>query len=66
MKYRLVDLLACPMCKHFRLGLLAFKWEERTPKAEEIKCEVYRGYRAKTVKELASLDCKDCSSLEII
>ncbi len=61
-----MNLLACPKCKHFPLELLVFKRERRAPRAEEIKCEVYRGYRAKAVKELVSLVCRDCSSFEII
>jgi len=66
MKYRLVDLLACPMCKHFPLELLVFERERGELGAEKIKCEVYCGYRAKEVKELVSLDCVDCSSFKII
>ncbi|MEM4000882.1 MAG: Trm112 family protein, partial [Saccharolobus sp.] len=45
MKYRLMDLLACPMCKHFPLKLFVFSEKEidRKLSQEDKKplCELY-------------------------
>jgi len=66
MKYRLTDLLACPICKHFPLELYAPK-KEATDRAKiSTKCEEYCGYEKKPVRELKSPRCGACSKIEII
>lgn len=66
MKYRLMDLLACPMCKHFPLKLIVFE-ETGIEKPERIrKCELYCGYHQAMVEDLSELSCEDCWSREIV
>ncbi|RLF23876.1 MAG: Trm112 family protein [Thermoprotei archaeon] len=71
MKYRLLDLLACPMCKHFPLTLKVFKenrYEKREPPTDKRPvCELYCGFLAKYTKELGREDikCEECFKREV-
>jgi len=62
MKYRLMDLLACPIDKDFPLTLIVFQEEERNIefKQERIVCELYCGLKVSYVKD-ANLNAGDCS-----
>jgi len=68
LKYRLLDLLACPICKHFPLKLFLFS--EKT--LEEAKtppnvCELYCGLEEKMLSEMAGKpNCEKCYGREIV
>lgn len=70
MKYRLMDLLACPIDKDFPLKLLVFQEEERSIefKHENVVCELYCGLKTTYVKEagLSVEDCSKCMRKEIL
>ncbi|HIQ29194.1 MAG TPA: Trm112 family protein [Candidatus Caldiarchaeum subterraneum] len=65
MKFRLVDLLACPICKHFPLKLDIFEVYEITPPEKIVKCELYCSYHGGFVKDLERTECEVCYSKEI-
>ncbi len=69
MKYRLMDLLACPMCKHFPLKLIVIEEEdypERSLPGTPPLCELYCGYRGKYLKKLKeSPPCQECIKKEV-
>ncbi|MCX8202837.1 MAG: Trm112 family protein [Nitrososphaeria archaeon] len=66
MKYRLMDILACPMCKHFPLRLDVFSDEERYSPKEARKCELFCGYHGGMVEELGrEPDCAACWRREV-
>jgi len=72
MKYRLLDILACPYDKKFPLKLIVFsekKYERRQVKFEKMPvCEIYCGLLRKDVKELdlSKVDCEECIKLEVV
>jgi len=71
MKYRLVDILACPYDKKFPLELYVFKvekYEKREVKLiREPMCEKYCAYRGKPVEELESAPpCRECMKYEVV
>ena len=72
MKYRLLDLLACPIDKAFPLKLIVFseKTYERTVKIErdEPLCEEYCGLNRCSVKgkTASELGCEKCVKLEVV
>lgn len=69
MKFRLMDLLACPMCKKFPLKLLVFKVEDREkPKSLPSKCPLYCAFKGGWVKDVNPSDeeCLECFSKEIV
>ncbi|RLF16168.1 MAG: Trm112 family protein [Thermoprotei archaeon] len=66
MKYRLMDLLACPICKRFPLQLVVFQ-ENLYEKPERIPsrtCEEYCGWLRKWVKE-GKGNCHECFAREV-
>jgi len=69
MKYRLMDILACPMCKHFPLELYVLKenyYEKRElGEREKPVCELYCGYLRKNVSELKEPPCDECFKREV-
>lgn len=69
MKYRLMDLLACPICKHFPLELHVFETRRIEP-LEDLKtrrCELYCGYRGSLIEELSGEPpCDECWGVEIV
>jgi len=67
MKYRLMDLLACPQCKKFPLKLTVYdikKYPEREFKIS--KCEIFCAYLNKNIKEVESTPCNECIKYEIV
>jgi len=67
MKYRLVDVLACPICKNFPLVLYVFSEVKREVKEQtKWRCELYCGLNQKYIKELNELRCEECFKLEIV
>ena len=71
MKYLLMDILACPMCKHFPLKLIVIEKDVRSDHNlpwDKIPCEVYCGRLMKSV-EKSKLDisiCRECFKEEIV
>jgi Uncharacterized conserved protein len=68
-KYRLMDLLACPMCKTFPLNLIVLseKTVERSPPDQRRPiCELYCGYRNVKTSELQNPPCDECYKKEIV
>ena len=70
MKYRLMDILACPYDKHFPLKLYIFKvnkYEDREVKFKsKPACELYCSFKGVEVKELKEEpECEECIKYEI-
>jgi len=65
MKYRLMDLLACPICKTFPLKLTVFTDTGIQPPKNIRKCELYCSYHGGKVGEIGETDCPTCYSKEI-
>jgi uncharacterized protein YbaR (Trm112 family) len=66
MKYRLLDILACPMCKGFPLKLTVFEEHSITPPEKIRKCELYCGYHRGFVKDLAELFARDVMGWRLV
>ena len=69
MKYRLLNILACPICKSFPLELYVFKVREIDRNVEDVNkvlCELYCGYRKMYVKDLKDRPCAECMKKEIV
>jgi len=69
MKYRLMDVLACPMCKRFPLELIVLteKTLEGVEAPKGFKCSEYCGLKRSFMKELAEEpDCQRCFTLEVV
>jgi uncharacterized protein YbaR (Trm112 family) len=62
MRYRLMDILACPICKSFPLELRVFEAAKAEPKhREKVGCELYCAYNKGMIKDLDKPDLvKDC------
>lgn len=64
-----MDLLACPICKHFPLKLTVIKRNmhrgERLD-ASSPSCEIYCGYLDSYIKNIGDPPCKDCIDYEIV
>jgi uncharacterized protein YbaR (Trm112 family) len=73
MRYWLLDILACPMCKNFPLALYIFdkKEEEGDIKLERVPCELYCGLQNMRItnevdkKELLK-KCLRCMKINIV
>ncbi|MCL7385733.1 MAG: Trm112 family protein [Thaumarchaeota archaeon] len=65
MKYRLMDLLACPICKKFPLSLLVFTEQTLQPPKNIRKCELYCAYHNSSLSEVQNPDCTSCYTKEI-
>lgn len=66
MKYRLMDLLACPICKRFPLKLIVFNSTDIQPPKSIRKCELYCAFHDANLSEIADPDCRTCYSKEIV
>ncbi|OYT61232.1 MAG: hypothetical protein B6U69_03960 [Thermofilum sp. ex4484_15] len=70
MKYRLMDILACPYCKVFPLKLLVFEernYENRKALGKVPLCELYCQYKGKFLKELGGPPpCDECIKKEVV
>lgn len=68
MKYRLLDLLACPHCRNFPLELLVLE-ERRLGEAVRVErkplCELWCSYLRRGVSEVPETPCETCMSLEV-
>ncbi|MEM1948629.1 MAG: Trm112 family protein [Candidatus Caldarchaeum sp.] len=65
MKYRLLDILACPMCKSFPLRLSVFERRNISPPPVIRRCEIFCGYHTGFIRELQQTECEKCYGLEI-
>ena len=65
MKYRLMDLLACPICKKFPLKLIVFGETSIQPAKNIRKCELYCAYHRGSLSDIPAPDCKTCYTREI-
>jgi len=67
MKYRLMDLLVCPMCRSFPLTLYVFEVKEIEISSKPKRCEIYCGYNSSKIDELANEpNCEECWRKEIV
>ncbi len=71
MKYRLLDILACPECKGWPLKLLIFEtkqYEYKILPEETPYCRDYCGLHGRMIKEIDAekLDCRSCVKTEIV
>ena len=70
MKYRLLDLLACPICKHFPLQLYVFSSRTVDRSIGEEKkplCELFCVYKNKFIKDIREVPpCEECIKHEIV
>jgi len=68
-KYRLMDILACPICKHFPLKLIVIKENQYPQRKIEIEekplCELYCGFFRKYIKEVKETPCEECIKKEV-
>lgn len=65
-----MDILACPICKHFPLQLYVFSENKYTYNIDlkrEILCEEYCGLNVKFIKDLKSeeINCRNCLEREV-
>lgn len=69
MKYRILDILACPICKNFPLELYIIKenlYEKRDLGGREKPlCELYCGFLRKNVRERETFPCEKCIKKEV-
>ncbi|MBE9391682.1 Trm112 family protein [Fervidicoccus fontis] len=68
MKYRLMDILACPICKKFPLELIVIESVEKERKLSQKAplCELYCAYRGDFIKNLTTPPpCEECFKREI-
>lgn len=73
LKFRLLDILACPICKKFPLKLIVFikteyKYDNITFSEDEILCEEFCGLHQQLLKDLGDvkLNCVDCIRREVV
>jgi len=67
-KYKLMDILACPICKNFPLKLKVFSERETERKLEGSKplCELYCSFKGVLTKNLDEAPCDECIRKEIV
>ncbi len=67
MKYSLINIIACPMCKNFPLKVIVFseRTYSRNIAVEKPFCDLYCGLRGKYVKE-ADTPCEECLKIEVV
>ncbi|HLI46235.1 MAG TPA: Trm112 family protein [Geobacterales bacterium] len=70
MKYRLLDILACPICKNWPLQFIVFnetKYEYKDLKVKTPFCRDYCGLKVNFLNNIntAELDCAECTKREI-
>lgn len=63
-----MDILACPMCKHFPLQLFVFdeKNVDRSTDEKKPLCELYCAYKNAYIKDISEPPCDDCYKKEIV
>ncbi|MEM2136831.1 MAG: Trm112 family protein [Candidatus Methanomethylicia archaeon] len=70
LKFRLMDILACPICKNFPLQLYVFHENKYTYKIDldrKVLCEEYCGLNSSFTKDFdtSKLDCRSCLEREV-
>jgi uncharacterized protein YbaR (Trm112 family) len=70
-KYRLLDLLACPICKDWPLEFLVFsetKYEYKNLNVKTPFCKDYCGLSKDFLKniDISKIDCVECTKKEVI
>ncbi|MEM1628923.1 MAG: Trm112 family protein [Desulfurococcaceae archaeon] len=70
MRYALLNVLICPMCKHFPLKVFVFN-EKRLGIHVETEpgtafCDLYCGYNGVFISEKHEVRCKECLSRDIL
>ncbi|MDG6927155.1 MAG: Trm112 family protein [Nitrososphaerota archaeon] len=68
MKYKLVDILACPECKNYPLELHVKEVTGPSNKggsSAKPECELFCSYLNKEVKSLSNAPCDECNSVKI-
>ena len=75
MRYKLVDVLACPECKNFPLELHVIEASKNHNEVSNIKnelqsntkpeCELFCSYLNKYTKSLTSAPCAECNMIDI-
>ncbi|MEM1983413.1 MAG: Trm112 family protein [Sulfolobales archaeon] len=68
MKYSLINIIACPMCKNFPLKLIVFseKTYQRTPMVEKPFCDLFCGLKGHYVKDVKETPCDECLKVEVV
>lgn len=68
MKYSLMNIIACPMCKNFPLKLIVFdeKGYQRVPLVEKPFCDLFCGFKGMYVKDVKETPCDACLKIEIV
>lgn len=70
MKYRLIDLLACPICKHFPLQYYVFSTRTVDRNITDEKkplCELFCSYKNQFIKDMKEEPpCEECIKFEIV
>ncbi len=71
MKYRLLDILACPYCKDEGFPLKLYVIEERIYKERSVSseplCELYCGFKSSFIRNLKSKPpCHECIKHEVV
>lgn len=68
-KYVLLNILACPMCKYFPLKVFVFDEERNTIADEAVSkqcfCDLYCGYSGVFVDKRQEMRCEECLSRDI-
>ncbi|MEM4417142.1 MAG: Trm112 family protein, partial [Nitrososphaerota archaeon] len=64
--YRLMDILACPMCRNFPLTLQVFEEKLIEPPQKIRRCELYCSFHRGYMSQFNETDCKTCYGLEIV
>lgn len=67
MKYSLINIIACPMCKNFPLKLIVFseKVYQRDIHVEKPFCDLFCGFRRDYVKDVDT-PCDECLKIEVV
>ena len=67
MKYRLMDLLACPICRMFPLRLMVFEERGIKPPERVERCELYCSYHDSMIERLPHEPrCVECYGREVV
>lgn len=68
MKYSLINIIACPMCRNFPLKLTVFneKTYQRVPMVEKPFCDLYCGFKVGYVKDFKETPCDECLKNEVV
>ena len=68
MKFKLLDVLACPKCNGFPLVLLNYTTEivETKKKPRSVLCNKFCGMKARPPSEVNLEDCDICLGIEVV